>query len=385
MRDVSIVGIGYTPVAEAWDLELRDLATQAAEAALNDAALQGVSSLYVANMLAGQISHQENLGALVASTARLGPIEAARVEAADASGGVALRQGIMAVASGMADVVMVLGVEKYTDLMGNARLNAAATTLDAELEAEQGATPAAMAALLMHRYMHEYGLEIDAFAGFSENAHLNGSLNPAAMYRNKLRPGMFAGAPAIATPVGLFDAAPEGDGAAAVILASTEIARDMVPNPVRIAGSAVATDFVAIQQRENPMVLNAAALSAQAAMAQAGVSHDDIDLFELHDSFAILSVLALESAGFAETGTGYQFGQPDRISLSGDLPITTFGGLKARGHAGGATGIYQAVEATRHIRGTADDNQVPGARIAMIQNLGGIGAVAATHILTTAD
>ncbi len=385
MRDVSIIGVGQTPVSEGWEESLRDLAARAARAAMQDAGIEQIDALYVANMAAGEISHQEHLGALLAGHLGMSGIEAVRIEAADASGGAALRQAYLAVASGAADVVMVLGVEKVTDLVGSVRLDALNTALDAEFEGEQGATAAALAGLMMRRYMHEYGVDVDAFAAFSENAHYNGSLNPNAMYRNRLRAGMFASAPPVATPVGLFDAAPEGDGAAAVILTTTERARDLVPTPVRIAASAAATDTLAIQERSDLLYLASVNRSATRAYEQAGLTPQDIDVLELHDSFTIMTTLALEASGFAARGAGYTLASPEIIGLKGSLPLTTFGGLKARGHAGGATGVYQAVEIALQIRGMAGENQVPAVRVGMAQNIGGLGGTTITHILTSVE
>jgi len=385
MRDVSIIGIGQTPVAESWEQPLREIASQAAQIALHDSGLKGIDALFVANMLAGELSRQEHLGALLAGTMGMAGIEAVRVEAADASGGAALRQAYLSIASGAIDTAMVLGVEKVTDIVGSARLSAMATSLDAEFEAEQGATPAALAALLMQRYMHEYNVPLEAFAGFSENAHFNGSLNPYAMYRNKLRPGMFAAAPAVATPVGLFDAAPDGDGAAAVVLAATDLARDLVPQPVRILASAAASDTLALHQRKDMLHLAAVTRSAQKALMQAGITNNDVDVLELHDSFTILTALALEALGYAGRGEGHTLARPEIIGLQGSRPLSTFGGLKARGHAGGATGVYQTVEIVLQLRGAAGANQVPGARIGLAQSVGGLGGTAITHILVPVE
>lgn len=385
MRDVSIAGIGLTPVGEHWEISLRDLAQEAASEALDNAGTTAVDAIYVANALAGQISRQEHLGPLVADVLGLRGVEAIRVEAADASGGMALRQAYLAVASGAIETALVVGVEKFTDLVASPRQSALASSLDAEFEAEQGATPAAMAALIMQRYLYEYGLTLEAFAGFSENAHANGALNEHAMYRNRLRPGMFASAPVVAPPVGLFDAAPEGDGAAALVISSSEHARDMGAVPVRIVASAAASDSLAVQDRANPLALEAARISARKAFQQAGLGPDDIDLFELHDSFTIMAALSLEAAGFAETGQGHRMARPEMIGLGGSLPIGTFGGLKARGNPGGATGVYQAVEIVQQLRGVAGKNQVEGARIGMAQNLGAMGGTAVTHIFQPLD
>ncbi|MCP4419743.1 MAG: thiolase domain-containing protein, partial [Chloroflexi bacterium] len=308
-------------------------------------------------------------------------IEAVTVEAADASGGAALRQAVLAVKSGQVETALVIGVEKMTDRVGSPVTAVLASTLDADYEAIHGLTVAGMGALLMRRYLHEYGLEVADFANFSVNAHANGADNPLAMFRNRLKAERFANAPQVATPVSLFDAAPSGDGAAAVIVTSHERAQDLVPQPIRIVGSALATDTLSLHDRKNMLHLRAAELSTQRAMQAAGVSHDDIDLFELHDSFTVMAALSLEAAGFAQQGAGWQLARDNEIGRNGRIPISTFGGLKARGNPGGATGIYQIIEVSRQLRGTAGDNQITNAKIGMAQNLGGSGATAVTHIL----
>jgi acetyl-CoA C-acetyltransferase len=384
MREVNIIGIGQTPVGEHWDRSLSDLAREAVEAAFLNAGISRVDALFVGNMLAGELSHQEHLGALISDQIGLRGIEAARAEASDASGGLALRQGYIAVASGAVETALVLGVEKFTDVVGNARLAALVAGLDAEYEGTHGATLTALAALLMRRYMHEYGVELEAFAGFSENAHANAASNPNAMFHNTLRPGAFAAAPAVAPPVSLFDAAPEGDGAAAVVLAAAGRAVESASPPLRIAASAVATDTLAVQDRPDPLFLAAANLSAGRAYEQAGIAPSDVDVFELHDSYTIMAVLALEACGFARRGEGTRPAVEGEIGLAGQLPIATFGGLKARGHAGGATGLYQVVELALQLRGEAGRNQVEDVRIGMAQNVGGLGGTAVTHILERA-
>jgi len=384
MREVSIIGVGQTPVGEHWDSGLRHLALEAIQAALNDAGRPEVDGLFVGNMLGGEISRQEHLGALIADFAGLRGIEAVRVEAAGASGGAALRQGVLGVASGYLDAALVVGVEKLTDRVGSDRTAALLTGVDADYEGTQGATPAALGALVMRRYLHEYGLELADMAGFSVNAHANGSRNPNAMYRNLIKAESFARAPMVAEPVNLFDAAPEADGAAAVVLVATERAGDMVPNPVRVAASAVATDALPLHDRPDPLTLTAAERSARRAYQQANVGPENIDFFELHDGFTIMAALSLEAGGFARRGQGWKLAtEPhEGIGLEGRLPISTFGGLKARGNPGGATGIYQAVEVVLQLRGQAGENQVADARLGMAQNLGGFGATAVTHIFT---
>jgi len=378
MENVSI--IGQTPVGEHWDLSLRHLGLRAMQAALADAALEEVDAIIVGNALGGVVSNQNHLGALLADFAGLRGVEAVRIEAADASGGLALHQGYLMVASGLVQTVMVLGVEKVTDVVGSERNTALATFLDTDYEAANGATPVGMAALIMRRYMHEYGVQLAEFANFSVNAHANGAKNEYAMFRNLIKADRFAGAPIVADPVNLFDVAPEADGAAAVILTRTERAADMVPQPVRILASAVATDTLAVHDRPDPLFLAAANLSAGRAYEQASITPRDIDVLELHDVATVITALSLEAIGFAARGEGWRLAAENKIGLAGQLPISTFGGLKSRGNPLGATGVYQAVEAALQLRGQGGANQVANAEIAMTQNLGGIGSTAVTHL-----
>lgn len=381
MSDVSIIGIGKTDVGEHWETSLRHLSWYAIEAAMDDAATTRVDALYVGNMLAGRLSQQDHLGALVADFAGLRGIEAVTVEAADASGGAAMRQAVLAVKSGLVETALVVGVEKVTDETGSAVTEATATGLDADYELAHGLTAAGAAALMMRRYMYEYGVTLDDFAGFSVNAHRNGADNPLAMFRNRLKAERFASGPAVAEPVSLFDMAPLGDGAAAVIITGSERAKDMVPRPIQVLGSALATDTIGLHDRKNVLWLAAAARSAAEAMTQAGVSHEQIDLFELHDSYTILAALSLEAAGFAAPGEGWQLARDGAIEREGRIPISTCGGLKARGNPLGATGVYQIVEVAQQLRGQAEACQIPEARIGMVQNLATTGATAVTHVL----
>ncbi len=381
MTNTAIIGIGQTDVREHWETSIRHLAWYAIEAALDDAHIHDIDAIYVGNMLAGQLSNQNHLGALVADFAGLRGVEAMTVEAADASGGAALRQAILAVESGLVETALVVGVEKVTDETGSPVLAALATALDSDYEVINGQTLTGAGALLMRRYMHVYGVQLADFAGFSVNAHANAAANPRAMYRNRLKPEAFAAAPMVADPVSLFDEAPAGDGAAALIVTRADRAGDMVAQPVQVLASALATDALALHDRRDPLWLSAAEASAQRAFAAAGLSPNDIDVFELHDSFTVMAALSLEACGFAARGEGWQLARDGHIRRDGRIPVSTFGGLKARGNPIGATGVYQIVELVQQLRGKAGDCQVAGARVGMAQNLGGTGATAVTHIL----
>ncbi len=382
MRDVSIIGIGQTPVGEHWDFALRHLALEAIRDAANDAHIDHADALFVGNMAGAQIGGQTNLGALIADTVGLRGIEAVTVEASSASGGAALRQAYLGVASGAIDFAVVVGVDKLTDVVGSAAVSTQLTATDADYEAPHGVTPFSAAAMIMRRYMYEYDAVPQDFAAFSVNAHANALNNPNAMYHNKVTPEAFVKAPMIADPIGLFDAAPAADGAAAVVLTSTEWAKSHHDGrSIRIAASAVATDALAIHDRHDPLWLRAAEISVRKAYQQAEVTPQDIQLFELHDSCTILAALSLEAAGFAQHGMGVSFAARGGIRRDGTIPISTLGGLKARGDAGGATGVYQVVEVVQQLRGCAGENQIANARIGMTQNLGATGATAVTHIL----
>ena len=376
MRDVSIIGIGQTPVGEHWEYSLRQLAYQAMAGAMQDAHVERVDAVIVGNMLSGEISGQSHLGPLLADFAGLRGVEAIKVEAACASGAAAVRAGYMAVASGLHDLVLCVGVEKMTDDVGNRLTSGLAQAADAEYEAAFGVTFVALNALIMRRYMYEYGVRHEDFAGFA-----NAVGNPHAMFRRPITLEAFKEASMIADPINLLDSSPMADGAAALVLCPIQRAGEFSDAAVRIAGSALATDSLSVHDRRDPLWLQAGQDSAMQAYRQAGVGPADIDLFELHDAFTIMAALSLEAAGFAERGQGWRLAVEGAIRPDGRIPICTMGGLKARGHPVGATGIYQIVEAVQQLRGTAGACQLPRARRAMTQNIGGSGATIVTFIL----
>jgi len=380
MTQVVIAGIGQTPVEEQWAVSLRELAFMAIEQAQLDGGSLQPQAVFVGNMLAPQLSRQAHVATLVADFAGLAGVEAATVEAAGASGGAALRAGYLAVASGEADVVLVVGVEKFTDVVGSGIEAALATAGDSDYEAVHGMTPTSQAALLMRRYLHETGAPRQAFAGLPLAAHANGAGNPQAMFRKAITPETYQKAGIVSDPLNLFDIAPNGDGAAALLLARRDLLPPELP-VVRIAGSSSVCDTLALHDRPDLLVFEAARLSVERACRRARISPLQVDLFELYDAYSIYGVLSLEAAGFAPRGEGWKLAQDGFLHLDGTLPISTLGGLKARGNPGGATGLYQAVEAVLQLRGQAGANQVPGARRALIQCLGGPASVAVTHVL----
>ncbi|MCL4274775.1 MAG: thiolase domain-containing protein [Anaerolineales bacterium] len=386
MTDVVIAGIGQTEVGEHWDIGLRDLAYAAIHDAIHDAGGLKPQSLFVGNMLAPNLSRQAHVGALLADYSGLPGIEAVTVEAAGASGGAALRQGYLAVKSGIVDVALVVGVEKFTDKVGAAVDEALATTSDSDFEAVQGLTPAAQAALLMKRYMHEYDVPKDGFAGFALTAHANGVANKHAMFRKAIKVETYAKAEMVSDPLNMFDMAPNADGAAALLLTRRELLPPTFKNPlVKIAGSAASSDTLALHDRKDMLYFDTAQISAGKAMKQVGMTLDGIDFFEYHDAFSIYAALQLEAVGFAIKGNGWKLAADGSIGLKGKLPCATMGGMKARGFPGGAAGVYQAVEATIQLRGQAEANQVEGARFGLIQSLGGPASTAVSHIIQALD
>ncbi len=383
MTEVIIAGIGQTTINEHWGIGLRELGIEAMRAAIADAGGLKPQALFVGNMFAPNLSRQAHLGVLLADFAAMRGIEAATIEAAGASGGAALRQGYLAVKSGLVDVALVVGLEKMTDVVGSENEAALATTSDSDYEAVQGLTPAGQAALLMRRYLHEYHVPADGLAGFALAAHAHGAGNPKAMFQKAIKKDLYERAEMVSTPVNLFDVAPLADGAAAVVLTRRSLLPRGFAHPlVGIAGSAIATDMLALHDRHDLLHFESVQISTAKALRQAEISLEQIGFFEYHDAFSIFAALSLESAGFAPRGLGWKMAAEGAIGLNGKLPCATMGGLKARGNPGGAAGVVQAVEAAAQLRGEAGANQLSGIRYGMIQSLGGPASTAVTHILS---
>jgi len=382
MRKTAILGIGQTKIAEHWDLSIREIGGNAAFAAMQDAGIEKVDALFIGNMLSSTISGQNQLGVFFSDWIGLWGQEAVKVEAACASGAAALRSGLMAVASGDIDSALVVGIEKMTDKAGRDVTSALASASDADYELEQGISFVGINALIMRRYMHEFGWKHKDFAPFSINAHANAMHNPFARLHQTINVDQFENSSMVSTPINLLDASPIGDGAAAVIIVPAEKVASVKGRPrVVVAGSASATDSIAVHSRKDPLFLSAAYESSRKAYEMAGVTKGDIDIFELHDAFSIMAALSLEACGFAERGTGVRLGLDNEIHPNGKIPVCTRGGLKARGHPVGATGVYQVVEVAQQLRGECGETQVDGAKIGMAQNIGGSGATILTHIL----
>ena len=380
--NVIVAGIGQTQVGEFWDISLRTLAAEAILGALKDAGGITPSVMYIGNMLAPSASRQSNLGALLTEDVGLAGVEGVTIEAADASGGAAIRAAFLAVRSGAVDAAMAVGVEKYTDVIGAESESMISQMLDADFEAAQGLTPLSLAGLLFHRYLEEYDAKHEDFAGFPEVAHANGATNPYAMFQRVMSDDAYLRAAKAAEILNLYDVAPYADGAAALLL----VREDALPwgwdkTLVHVVGSSSVVDTLSIHDRHNPLVWDAARISIERACRSGGIMPRDVDFFEYHDATSLHAALSLEAGGFASQGQGWMLAKKDVISLKGQIPVSTFGGLKARGHPIGATGVYQGVEAALQLRGEAGPNQVANAKFGLIQSLGGMGATAVTHVL----
>ena len=379
MRKIAILGIGQIKIGEHWEKSLREIGGDAAFAAMQDAGIEKVDSLFVGNMLSPLVNGQNQLGTFFADWIGLWKQEAVKIEAACGSGAAAFRAALMAVASGDVESALVVGVEKMTDKAGRDVTAALATAADADYEVDQGVSFVGINALVMRRYMHEFGWKHEDFAPFSINAHANAMHNPYARLHEKISVDKFERSSMVATPINLLDASPTGDGAAAMVIVPAEKVQRQ-PRII-VSASAAATDTIAVHSRKDPLFLQAAYASSKRAYEMAGVTPNDIDVFELHDAFSIMAALSLEASGFAERGQGVRLALDNEISIQGRVPVCTRGGLKARGHPVGATGMYQLVEVVQQLRGECGHTQVDGAKIGMAQNIGGSGATILTHIL----
>jgi acetyl-CoA C-acetyltransferase len=354
--------------------------------AIEDAKLTGeeVEAMYVGNMSAGQFIQQEHLGSLIADFVGLATmhVPATRVEAACASGGLALRSAIMAVASGYHDVVVAAGVEKMTDVETGATVDALASAADREWEGFMGATFPGLYAMVARLHMHRYGTTRDQLAQVAVKNHHNAVNNPRAQFRNEISIDTVKNASMVSDPLTLFDCSPITDGAAAVIVAPADIAKEYTDSPVYVLGAGQATDTISLHNRRDLCTFDATVEAGRRAYRMAGVGPEDIDLVEVHDCFTIAEILAIEDLGFFKKGQGGPATLDGDTAIGGRIPVNTSGGLKACGHPVGATGIKQAVERVEQLRGVAGKRQVDGAKIAMTHNVGGTGGTAVCHIFS---
>ena len=384
MREVAVIGVGITKFGELWDKSLRELGIEVGLEAILDAGVTGkdIDALYIGNMSSGRFIDQEHIGAMIAEQVGLAEdnTPATRIEAASASGGLALRHGFMAVASGEHDIVVVGGAEKMSDVHPTEVTETLAASADQEWEAFFGATIPSLYAMIARAHMHKYGTTREQLAMVAVKNHHNGSMNPKAQFQSAIKLENVLDAPMVASPLGVFDCAPSSDGAAAVVLCPLARAHEFTSTPIKIIGTGQATDSIALHDREDITTIGATLAAVERAFKHSNKTPSDIDVAEVHDSFTISEVLAIEDLGFVKKGEGGKAVKDGTTTLEGEIPINPSGGLKARGHPHGATGVAQAVEIVTQLRGKADKRQVPDAKVGLTHNIGGTGGTAVVHI-----
>ncbi len=382
MRRVAVVGVGQSKFGELWDRGFRDIVLEAGTEALEDAELEGreIEALFVGNMSGGRYLGQEHIAALIADYAGLAEfgVPATRVEAADASGGLAVRQAYMAVASGLHDIVIAAGAEKVTDVEDPMEILSA--SVDMEWENFVGGGLPALYAIIARMHMEKFGTTEEDLALVSVKNHRNGAMNPKAQFRREIKVDDVLKSPYVAEPLKLLDCASVSDGAAAVILASEEVARKITDTPVFIEACTQASDYLALHSRKDVLVMKAVVKASRDAYRIAGIEPRDVGVAEIHDSFTIAEILAYEDLGFTEKGKGAELIREGETEIGGRIPVNPSGGLKACGHAVGATGVRQIVELTLQLRGDAGKRQVD-AETGVALNVGGTGATAVVSIL----
>ncbi len=380
MREVAAIGVGITKWGELWNQSFRDIYVETALLALEDAGVDRIDSMYVGSMSSGLFVGQEHIAALLADYLGRSSIPSTRVETACASGGLAMRLGYMEVASGISDVVLVSGIEKMTDVSGNEATYALGTAADQEYEGYHGITFPGLYALIAVAHMEKYGTTREQLAMVSAKNHKNGSKNPVAQFPFEVTVEQVLSSVKVADPLRILDCSPITDGAAAIILCPVEMAKKMGKPIVKIIGTGHATDTIELAQRADLTWLNATYLAAKSAYAMADKKPEDIELVEVHDCFTIAEICVTEALGFVEKGKGGEAVEQGVTAIDGKIPVNPSGGLKSKGHPVGASGVAQAVEVVKQLRGECGDRQIPDCRIGMTQNMGGSGASAVVHI-----
>ncbi len=381
-REIAILGVGMTPGGEHWGKSIRELFVEAALAAIDDAGVDHIDSMYVGCMSGGLFNGQEHLSSLLADYLGQNPSAVTRVESACASGGLALRLGMIEILSGLNDIVLVGGVEKMTDVSTDGATYALSTAADQEYEGFYGVTFPGLYAMIAHSHMHQYGTTQKQLAEIAVKNHLHGSMNPFAQYRQKISVDDVLNSVMVADPLHILDCSPITDGASVAILCPVEMAKKISKKPVvKISGSGHATDTIALHSRDDLTEFKGVTQAAQQAFKMSGKKPGDINIAEVHDCFTIAEICVLEAMGFVERGQGGQAAESGFTALDGRLPVNTSGGLKSKGHPVGATGVSQAIEIVHQLRGEAGDRQVKNVRVGLTQNMGGSGGSSVAHIM----
>jgi len=386
MRSAYVAGVGYTKVSEHWEKSLTELASEAALAAIRDAGVERVDAIYLANAAAEVTSHQIGISAIVSEELGLSGVPAVRIECGEASGMAAFLQAHAAVSSGLAEVALVVGAEKLSDLMPEEYNTVYTMTLPHETMGFAGITPSAIAALLYRIYMERYEVPQEFVAHFPVLMHRNAKGVPHAQFPFEVRLEDVLSSPYVAAPLRRLETTAPCDGAAALVLVSEESLGSVRSGSVtKVGGISVRTDYVSPFEREDPLFLSSVALSVEEALMRSGIDRDDVNVVELHDSFSVMAPLILESAGFSPKGKSGLRLKEGSYDLGGELPINTFGGLKARGHPFGATALYQLAELHLQLTGRAGKNQVDKARKGLAISTSGFGAISGAAVLLGGD
>ena len=383
MVRVYVAGVGMTRIGRHYEKGLLDLAAEAAWRAIDEAGGVVPDAVVVGNMMSSSLQSQDSLGAYIAAGIGLKGRPAFKVEAACGSGGAAVYTGVSLVASGMADSVLVIGVEKMTDFPTAVVTEALAQAADAEYELFYGATFVGLNAMLMRLYMEKYGVSRDEMSAWPVLMHRNGAVNPYAQVRREITVEDVARSQVVADPIRLLDSSPIGDGAAAVLLVSEELAERLPEKPVvAITGAGMSVDTVELSNRESLDEIRAAKEAAEKALGMAGLEPSSLDVVEIHDAFTINAYLLLEALRLAPKGEAARLVAQGRFH-PGDKPTANpSGGLKSRGHPVGATGVYQVAEVAMQLRGDFPGVKVPDAEHGLALNMGGDGSTVTVHVLT---
>lgn len=383
MRPVAVIGIGKTNFGALADQDIRSMAVEAGQKALADAKLEPkqIEAFYLGNFAGPSFVGQNHLAPYIAGALGMAGVPATRFEAACASSGSAFFHAVSAVGAGMYDLVMVGGVEKMTSQTTPKVTEILAGAGDLCGEVKAGATFPALFAMIARRHMHQYGTTREMLAAVAVKNHGNGAKNPQAHMKKVITMEQAMNGKPIAEPLTVFDCSLVSDGAAAVILAPLDRAHEFTSQGCRVLGIAQTSDQVALDQKDDITEFRAVKAAAEKAYRMAGVGPKDIDLAELHDCFTIAEIVASEDLGFVKKGEGGPYALSGATCINGEKPINTSGGLKAKGHPVGATGVGQICDLVIQLRGLAGDRQVRKADVGLAQNLGGSGATAVVTIL----
>jgi len=384
MRDVAIIGVGMTKFGRLEGKDLMDLLAEASLKAMKDANVENkeIDAVYVGNMLSAAINHQTAIASSLVDRISIFPAAADKVENGPASGGSAVKNGFLAVASGVYDLVLVVGGEKMTSADTDVLTDYIATMTHPTAEYVHGITLPALAAMLMRIYMQRYGVTERHIAMVAVKNHKNGMKNPYAHIHREITVEGAMQSVMISDPLRLYYTCPISDGAAAVILCPADKAKEYRDKPVKIIGVGQATDVQCVHEREDPAVLKSCKIAAEKAYRMAGITPKDVDVAEIHDAFEILELVESEDVGLFEKGTAHLAVEKGVTEIDGEMPINPSGGLKARGHPVGATGVAQIVELVWQLRGEAGERQIKkDAKRALACNFGGFGNNTVIHIL----